>query len=1039
MSSDNMSDQFLETEEKQHSPHTTGKPGKLHASSSAGDQDAASAPRSLPYTFAEHAWALRDLRKQGINPSNATILEAIGKRREALASGNEPEAAASVPVVQVVEVPQPAVNSLAEPYDQLAEQGLFEREIIRQEEFLADAREWNYYLLARVDALMEEILDLQQRSGLLETEDENGNPPEEEAEVMVAPVDSSPVEDASATEPVPPPPSVDWEKLLRESEGQRQDLEAQLEELKVEHVLNQSLERVIEEQRLSLESSGQRIEALTRQLDEAGHLKVRAEQLHAELLEARSSLEAYRDHESGWRTNQSQQEALRARAEAELEKLRNALEQEQFELGRLRGENDHFARLLETERGRLHAEQSRSAALISQLNRQLDEEREIRRQQEKDHASEVQQLCFQLEQERREYETAQQESSETIAGLDREIENLQQVVAAARASSIPAGSLHEAESKLKQAEARAAAAHRALDDLRTESEARIARLEATIAELEPLGEELRQVREENSALEEQLAGSRADLHRLEGLRSNLQTRISALESEKEAAEAGLFQSHQKSKQAISLAEATAEARQKEINDLRKESQSLETELAALRETEAALRLALETHEKQSLELRSILASTEARLQEEAGIQTHEELRRQLHEHREALTDARTQNHHLLERLEGTVNAFAETSRPPLRLQLLRPVLSAIIFLVLVGAAGYGVWQWAPHWIPSVEEMQKSAETFDRLKEQNSQLAAELNATLERLQGAKQEEVTLAEMRALRERLLAAEAAVAQFEREAPANLARMTKLQSELDLARSRLDRISTELTNRDLRILELERLLGEAGAAVLQLPPAPRLTLSAPTIEATLPGMPGLPEIGSSSSELGEVAADSLRSLQRQAEEAWKAKNYGLAEVLFQRLTEAAPGNGLAFSNLAAVQLDLGKLSLAKTNIRRAISLEPRDAFSHTTHGIVLLRSGETEAAQQAFLQALELDPKSSDAFHYLGVAFDQQGNRARAIEEVEKAVHLAPGYAEAHFNLAVLYSQGGADEREKARNHYRKALELGADSDSGLDQLLP
>ncbi len=861
------------------------------------------------------------------------------------------------------------------------------------------------------------------------------------------------------------------------------ELEHRLEEAQVDAVLAGSLENLINEQKLSLESTGLRAEALAEKLREASAKASRVDGLESSVVALQAEVAAWHERERHWRDELAAEKNARRRVEADLENergahaenLRHQIEEvrrqtlaEALEQSRAEFEErlaDRLAEIRATEAAapvasgisqeawarasarlaELEPLEARLAELDNSYSALLDSRNQLQREFDsllalRDKAgaelaearAEILRLRGDVETANLERQTAREESGRVQSALETAQEAARQ--AAAR--------LEETRAQTALLETRLEETNSALEQARIERDAAREQEAGLKKEIEIWQERFQ--REEarhlsqTSELETALAESRAGLGHLESLRTTLEARISTLEAGNAEAEAALRESRKQSADTIARAGELAESRLREIEGLRGDLERIGTELTALRDTEATLRTSLETHEKQNLELRETLAGMEARLQDEMASSQTAELRRQLDEHREALADARGQNQHLLERLEGTVRDFARASRPPLHLRLLRPVLSAFVFLALIGAAGYGVWQWAPHWIPSVEEMQKSTETFERLKEQNSELAVELNATLQRLQGAKQEEVTLAEMRTLRERLLAAEASVAQYEREAPANLARMTKLQSDLDLARSRLERISAELTTRDLKILELERLLGEAGAAFFQMPPAPRLALSAPNIEATLPGMPSLPDAASSSTELGDVAADSLRTLQRQAEEAWKAKNYGLAEVLFQRLTEAAPTNALAFSNLAAVQLELGKLSLAKSNIRRAIVLEPGDAFSHTTHGMILLRSGETEAARQAFLRAIELDPKSSDAFHYLGVAFDQQGDRLRAIEEVEKAVAISPTYAEAHFNLAVLHSQGGASEREKARTHYKKALELGADRDHQLDYLL-
>ena len=53
-------------------------------------------------------------------------------------------------------------------------------------------------------------------------------------------------------------------------------------------------------------------------------------------------------------------------------------------------------------------------------------------------------------------------------------------------------------------------------------------------------------------------------------------------------------------------------------------------------------------------------------------------------------------------------------------------------------------------------------------------------------------------------------------------------------------------------------------------------------------------------------------------------------------------------------------------------------------------------------------------------------------------EAVSLDPTYADAHFNLAVVYAMQTPPNKEKAREHYKKATEYGAEPDSALEQMI-
>jgi len=243
-------------------------------------------------------------------------------------------------------------------------------------------------------------------------------------------------------------------------------------------------------------------------------------------------------------------------------------------------------------------------------------------------------------------------------------------------------------------------------------------------------------------------------------------------------------------------------------------------------------------------------------------------------------------------------------------------------------------------------------------------------------------------------------------------------------------------LSNRDLKIMELEALLAEAGSQAFQMNLPPELSLASPTIPEAMLGQSTRPAFDEKTD--ASAAVDPLRQTQMQAEQAYKEKNFALAEVLFQRVVSASPRNAMALSNLSAVQLELGKYTAAESIIRRALAISPDDAFSLTSLGIIQIKTKQIDQAIETLLHAISLDSADPSSFNYLGVAFGEKGNRARAIQEIEKAVNLSPDYLESHFNLAVLYSQGGIEEKALAKKHYARALELGSPPDPDLDRTL-
>ena len=66
------------------------------------------------------------------------------------------------------------------------------------------------------------------------------------------------------------------------------------------------------------------------------------------------------------------------------------------------------------------------------------------------------------------------------------------------------------------------------------------------------------------------------------------------------------------------------------------------------------------------------------------------------------------------------------------------------------------------------------------------------------------------------------------------------------------------------------------------------------------------------------------------------------------------------------------------------------------------------------------------------------QKGWMEAAQKELETALQLDPKYADAWFNLAVTQTLKQPPDKEEARKAYEKAVELGADKDPAMEQML-
>ena len=152
-------------------------------------------------------------------------------------------------------------------------------------------------------------------------------------------------------------------------------------------------------------------------------------------------------------------------------------------------------------------------------------------------------------------------------------------------------------------------------------------------------------------------------------------------------------------------------------------------------------------------------------------------------------------------------------------------------------------------------------------------------------------------------------------------------------------------------------------------------------------------------------------------------------------------PNNLYILSNLGVVRFREGtpeKLKQALEVLTKATKVAPEDGFSHCTKGIVEYTLGKLDEAVSSLTKALAINSKNATAHNYLGITAAGKGWQEAALKELETACTIDLNYADAHFNLAVVYATQTPPNKEKANQYYKRARELGAESDAELEKLV-
>lgn len=134
---------------------------------------------------------------------------------------------------------------------------------------------------------------------------------------------------------------------------------------------------------------------------------------------------------------------------------------------------------------------------------------------------------------------------------------------------------------------------------------------------------------------------------------------------------------------------------------------------------------------------------------------------------------------------------------------------------------------------------------------------------------------------------------------------------------------------------------------------------------------------------------------------------------------------NASAHGELGYIYLRYGEYNLAKSELQKAIDLNPNDSISYRHMGAVLLYSGLPEESLAWHKKHFEYYPDiSSGTYMNIGIAHYLNGDDDRAIDWLEQAATKWPNFLGCHIILASIY--GNANQMKKAEAEKAEILRL-------------
>lgn len=148
-------------------------------------------------------------------------------------------------------------------------------------------------------------------------------------------------------------------------------------------------------------------------------------------------------------------------------------------------------------------------------------------------------------------------------------------------------------------------------------------------------------------------------------------------------------------------------------------------------------------------------------------------------------------------------------------------------------------------------------------------------------------------------------------------------------------------------------------------------------------------------------------------------------------------------FLQLGQRYLEMGKLEIAKENLLKALSYDPKSVDAHTVLATLYDRVGDHQAAEDNFRQAAELAPKAGSANSNYGLYLCKVGKFAQSRKYFDIA--LADGF---YADKATVYTNAGTCQLlgkgspgngslDQAESDFRHALELDPNNSQALYQL--
>jgi tetratricopeptide (TPR) repeat protein len=171
-----------------------------------------------------------------------------------------------------------------------------------------------------------------------------------------------------------------------------------------------------------------------------------------------------------------------------------------------------------------------------------------------------------------------------------------------------------------------------------------------------------------------------------------------------------------------------------------------------------------------------------------------------------------------------------------------------------------------------------------------------------------------------------------------------------------------------------------------------------------------------------------------------FEQERWEIAELVFKKALDLAPGDASILVNLGLVALARGDNQAAFAYFARATEADPQNPAARMNKASVLLECGNFAEAEGDIRSVIQSNAQDTGAWNALGVALRGQSRHGEAKAAWERVLEIRPNHAGALFNLGRLHVDFLQEPREGA-TYLRRYLEVapsGAPDRAAAEELL-